>query len=262
MIDLNPMAIAGYRSGIAALVILIYTKRFNPGKRKTKLTKIKLLGALSYAANSLLFVLANKLTTSANAILLQFTAPIWVALFSLWFLKERVRRSDWAAIFTVMLGMTLFFVGDLKAGHIIGNVIAIVSGIGMAGFAILAKLETESEPVELVLIGNIINFVICFPFFFGSLPHITWESVLFLTILGVFQLGIPYILYTEAIKHVSSLEAILITILEPLLNPIWVYFIAGESPGFLAAIGGIIVIAAVLLRGIYQARVKNQVLNL
>ncbi len=262
LIDLNAMAIAGFRSGIAAIIIFMYMKMIIPGKWKTKLTKIKLLGACSYAANSLLFILANKLTTSANAILLQFTAPIWVALFCSWFLKEKVRKSDWAAIFAVMFGMLLFFIGDLKTGHIIGNIISIISGIGMAGFVILAKLETEDEPVELVLIGNIINFVICLPFCFGSLSYITADSVLLLIIFGVFQLGIPYILYTEAIKHVSSLEAILITVLEPLLNPVWVYIIADEPPGILAVIGGSIVILAVLIRGIYQTKVKNQALNL
>lgn len=247
LINLNAMAISGARSGIAAIVILLYLK-----KPKIKLTKAKLLGSACYAANSLFFVLANKLTTSANTILLQFTAPIWVAIFSLVFLKEKVSKTDWIAIFTVFMGMTLFFLGDLQFGHVIGNIVAIISGAAMAGFVIIAKLEAKGKPVEMVLIGCVFNFTICSPFLIGTVGNIDWVTAGLLFVLGVFQLGIPYILYTKAIKYVSSLEAILITVLEPLLNPVWVFLIAGESPGYLALLGGLIVLSAVVLRGIFE----------
>ncbi len=264
-INLNPFAIGGLRSGIAALVIFLYLRKLNPkqrGPRSHWLSKSSLLGAFSYAANSLLFVIANKLTTSANAILLQFTAPIWVALFSPWILKEKVRKSDWTSIIIVMLGMTLFFIRDLQVGRILGNILAIISGVGMAAFAIFAKMEDVGEPAELVLMGNLINFLICLPFSIVAVPFITIEIVLLLFVLGVFQLGIPYILYTEAIKHVSSLEAILITVLEPLLNPVWVYFIAGESPGLLPIAGGLVVLTAILLRGLYQSKSSKKTFSL
>lgn len=243
LVDWNPMAIAGARSGIAAVVMLIYLKKPVKG-----LGKIKLYGACSYASLLILFVTANKLTTSANAILLQFTAPIWVALFSGWFLKERPQKSDWAAIAVVMFGMTLFFIGDLKSGNMIGNFIAVLSGVAMAGVVICLKLQDKGSPVEITLIGNLITFIIGLPFFFLSVPSL--NSILGLLVLGVFQLGISYIFYTISIKYVSAVEAILIPIIEPLLNPVWVFIFTGESPGSYALLGGIVVIAAIIIREI------------
>jgi len=252
LVDWNPLAIAGARSGIGAIVMLFYLKK--PVKR---LNKFKLLGACTYAALVILFVTANKLTTSANAILLQFTAPIWVALFSGWFLNEKTQKSDWATIIAVMFGMILFFIGDLKSGNIIGNFVAVLSGIAMAGVAILLKLQDEGSPVEMVFLGNIFTFIIGLPFFFLSVP--SWNSISGLLILGIFQLGVPYILYAISVKHVSAVEAVLIPVLEPLLNPVWVLLVTGESPGKYALLGGTIVITTIISRGLFQQRRKQPI---
>ncbi len=250
LIDWNPMAIAGARSGIGAAVMLIYLREpvIKP------LGKLKKLGACAYASLLILFVTANKLTTSANAILLQFTAPIWVALFSRWFLKEKIRKSDYVAIIVVMFGMVLFFIGDLQSGNLLGNFVGVLSGIAMAAFIILLKLQADDSPIEITLVGNIITFVIGFPFFFLSVPSI--NSVSGLLILGVFQLGIPYILYTTSIKHVSAVEAVLIPFIEPLLNPVWVFLVTSESPSGYGFLGGSIVVIALITRGVYQQRKK------
>lgn len=253
LIDWNPMAIAGARSGIAAVVMICYL-----GKPNIRIKPPMLLGACSYTALLILFVTANKLTTSANAILLQFTAPIWVALFSRWFLEEKILRLDWATIVVVMLGMFLFFIGDLQADHMAGNLVAILSGIAMAIMIILLKLQREGSLVETTLLGNVITFVIALPFFFLCTP--SWNNILALLILGIFQLGISYILYTTAIPHVSAIDAVLIPVLEPLLNPIWVFCVTKEVPGCHAFFGGLIVILAITVRGIYQA--KKDRLNL
>jgi drug/metabolite transporter (DMT)-like permease len=254
LVDWNPLAIAGARSGISAVVMFLYLKRPVVGTNK-----ITLQGAASYAALLILFVAANKMTTSANAILLQFTAPIWVALFSSWFLKAKVRKSDWIAIAVVMLGMTLFFVGDLQTGNMIGNLIAVFSGIAMASMVIFLKLQRQGSPVEVTLLGNIITFAIGLPFFFISVP--SWKSIFALLILGVFQLGISYILYTIAIPHISALEAVLIPVIEPLLNPIWVFWFTGELPGGYGIIGGVVVILAIVIRGIYQTKKSKLILQ-
>lgn len=248
----HALAVGGARAGIAALVVLIYLR----GK-KFRLSKFHILGAIMYAMNSLLFVLANKLTTSSNAIFLQYTAPIWVALFSFWFLKERIHFSDWLAIGFVTVGMFLFFFGEIDAGHLIGNIVAVISGIGMAGFVIVAKLDPEADSVLYVLLGNLLCFVICLPFLVTSFPMLDFKTGLVFVILGVFQLGIPYILYAKAIPVVSPLEAILITILEPILNPIWVCLFSGEAPSLWALIGGSIVLGTVVIRGIYQSLVNQ-----
>jgi drug/metabolite transporter (DMT)-like permease len=247
LVDWNPMAIAGARSGIGAVVMLCYLKK--PVKT-LRLGKVKLLGACTYASLLILFVTSNKLTTSANAILLQFTSPIWVVLFSWWFLKEKTKKSDWAAIIVVMFGMTLFFTGNLNRGNVLGNFAAILSGVAMAGVVIFLKLQDEGSPLEMTLIGNIFAFIIALPFFFLSVPSL--KSIFALLILGVFQLGVPYILYTTAINHISSVEAVLIPVLEPLLNPVWVFLFTGESPGAYAFCGGAIVIIAIIALGLYK----------
>jgi drug/metabolite transporter (DMT)-like permease len=246
--ELGGMALGSARAGIAILVLMLYLRR------SISLTRYHLLGAVTYAVNSLFFVLANKLTTAANAILLQFTAPIWVALFARWFLKERVRRSDWVAVAIVSIGMVLFFIGDLEPGHVLGNIVALISGVGMAGFVIAAKLAPHHDPAEYVVFGNGISFLVGLPFLLASIGSINFDSGLSLLALGVFQLGIPYILYTKAIPVVSSLEAILITILEPILNPVWVSLFTGERPGVLTVVAGLIVVGTVIVRGIYQTR--------
>ncbi len=249
LIDWNPMAISGARSGIAAVVMLFYLR-----KPKLHFNKMMLFGAICYSSLLILFVSANKLTTSANAILLEFTSPIWVALFSWWFLKEKIQKYDWFSITFVMAGMCLFFLQDLQGGHQLGNLIAIMSGIAMAGMVIFLKLQKESSPIEMTLLGNVFTFIICLPFFFGSAPNL--QSIAALLVLGIFQLGVSYILYTKAIPHVSAIEAILISVLEPLLNPLWVFWITGELPGRYALWGGMIVIITVVARGLYQANKK------
>lgn len=250
LVDWNPMAIAGARSGIAAIIMLLYLKK--PDIRLHLNESATLFGAFFYAALLILFVTANKLTTSANAILLQFTAPIWVALFSGWLLKEKVRKSDWAAIVAVMIGMFLFFLGDLQTSQSMGNFVAVLSGIAMAGMIIFLKLQKDGSPVKVTFLGNILTLMICLPFFFLSTP--SWSSIFALLILGIFQLGISYIFYVVAIRHVSAIEAILIPVIEPLLNPVWVFWATGEMPGSYALLGGMIVLLAIIARGVYQSK--------
>jgi drug/metabolite transporter (DMT)-like permease len=240
LIDWNPLAIAGARSAIAALVMVIYLK-----KPKIKMNKTNIFGALSYTSLLILFVASNRLTTSANAILLQFTSPIWVVIWSKIFLKETPEKSDWIVIAAVILGMTMFFAGELKGSHILGNFTAILSGIAMAALVIFLKLQKEGSPVEITLLGNIFTLAAGIPFFFLSAPSM--KSILYILILGIFQLGISYILYATAVKYVSSIEAILIPIVEPLLNPIWVMLFTGETPGIYALFGGIIIITSIVL---------------
>lgn len=252
LVDWNPLAIAGARSGVAAAVMLLYLRK--PIKPKGK---IKLLGAFAYTGLVILFVSANKLTTSANAILLQYTSPIWVIIFSGLFLKEKIMKHDLVTVFVVMLGMLLFFVGDLKSGNMLGNFLAVLSGVFMGGMVVALKLESKSEPADITVLGNLLTLIVTFPFFFKSVPSL--KSVLVLLMLGGLELGIAYIFYTSAIKHVSAVEAILIPVLEPLLNPVWVFLFTRESPGVFALIGGTIVIAAIVGREMYiQVKLKSK----
>ncbi len=237
----NSIAIAGTRSAIAALVILAFRRRmsFNWGFAQ-------LGGAFCYAGTVILFVAANKLTTAANAILLQYTAPIYVAILSFWFLKERITRSDILTIVAAFGGMILFFLDDLSKGGFWGNIVAILSGISFAGMALFLRKQKDHSPLESVFLGNIMTFLIGLPFILRSSPNPGgWMGLL---LLGVFQLGCSYILYAEAIRHVTALEGILIPILEPVLNPVWVFLLLGERPGQWAIAGGVVVLVSVTLR--------------
>jgi len=212
LLDWNPVAIAGSRSVIAALVILAHIK-------KPKITKSKpqIIGIFAYSATVLFFVIANKLTTAANAILLQYTAPIFVAILSFWLLKEKIRWYDIVSIVMVIVGMSLFFIEGVNAGNFIGNIVAIASGFALACNTLALRAQKDSSGMESVLFGNLLTFIISVPFILKV--SISLRDVLVVAILGIFQLGISYIFYVDSLKYITALETILIAVLEPLLNP-------------------------------------------
>jgi len=243
----NAVAISGMRSLIASLLMLTIIR-----KPSLKFNRYKLGCAVFYTGTVLLFVLANKLTTAANAIILQYTAPIYVALLGAWFLKERTTVLDWTAIFLVIGGMLLFFIDDMSAGNLLGDILAILSGVCFAGMVLLLRKQKDESPLESVFWGNLLTAIIGLPFMFGSMPDTSsWIGLL---LLGIFQLGISYILYTFAIKHVTALEATLIPVIEPILNPVWVFLALGEFPGPWAFVGGFIVLSAIVGRSVIITR--------
>ena len=246
-ISSHPMAIAGVRSGISAILIVIAT-----GRPKFNWSFAQIGAALAYSALVLLFVAANKNTTAANAILIQYTAPVYVALLSAWLLKERVKLLDWVTIFITLGGMVLFFVDNISTKGILGNLLAAASGVCFGIFTVLMRMQKEGSPLESVLLGNILTAIIGVPFLFQSMPDS--KGWLYLVVLGVVQLGLPYILYAKAIKHVTALEASLIPVIEPILNPFWVFLMLGETPGKWALIGGAIVLVSVTARCLISLR--------
>jgi drug/metabolite transporter (DMT)-like permease len=241
MISWNPIAIAGMRSAIATLVLFVFLRRPH-----LTWSSAQIGGALAYTATVILFVLANKLTTAANAILLQYTSPIFVALLGAWFLGERATRLDWTTIFVVIGGMTLFFLDDLTTGGLWGNVCAIASGVTFACFVLFMRKQKNDSPLESVFLGNILTVLIGFPFMFEAMPSASsWVGLI---LAGVIQLGLSQVLYAAAIKHVMALEAILISVVEPILNPVWVLLVVGEAPGPWALLGGFVVLVSVTIR--------------
>ena len=240
-ISWNPMAIAGMRSAVAALVLLVALRRPH-----LTWSSAQIGGAIAYTVTVILFVLANKLTTAANAILLQYTSPIYVALFGAWFLGERATWLDWATILVVIGGMGLFFFDDLTTGGFWGNVCAISSGVTFACFVLFMRKQKNDSPLESVFLGNILTALIGFPFMFQTMPNASsWVGLL---LSGMLQLGLSHVLYSVAIKHVAALEAILISVIEPILNPVWVLLVLGEAPGPWAFLGGFVVLVSVTVR--------------
>lgn len=247
LVTWNPIAIAGGRSAIAALMMLVVIR-----KPKMKFSFNLLCGAIMYAGTVILFVASNKMTTAANAILLQYTAPIYIALFGAWILKEKTKLLDWITIVIVLGGMFLFFIDELSQGNLWGNIIAILSGVSFAFLIIFMRKQKDESPIESVFWGNVLTAIIGLPFMVTSgMPDNS--SLMGLLLLGVFQLGLSYILYSSAIKHVSALEAVLVPIIEPIFNPVWVLLVVGEKPGKWALVGGLIVIAAIAFRGVIYA---------
>ena len=238
----NPVAIAGARSAIASLVMLAYIRR-----PRFTWSRAQILAAIFYAGTVILFVTANKLTTAANAILLQYGAPVYVAIFGSIILKEKTTTADWITISLVIFGMFLFFLDELRPGDLSGNIIAILSGITFALYIVFMRKQKDESPIESTLLGNILTVIIGLPFMLSSSPE-TRSSWIGILLLGTVQLGISYILYSIAIKDVTALEAILIPIIEPVLNPVWVFLAMGETPGRWAFVGGAIILASVTLR--------------
>jgi len=245
LVNWNPIATTGTRSAFALIPLLLIFGKPRPLWQKE--ATIPILAAICYAAMLFTFVTANRLTTAANVIMLQYTSPVFVALMSVWLLKERVRKQDVITIIIVLFGMLLFFVGDMDTRGILGNLLALLSGIAMAGMAVCLRMMKDNtliRPADAIMWGNILCVVLGMPFivFFGVPAPLSWLG---LALLGLFQLGLSYGLYVKAVKHVTALELTLVPIIEPLLNPIFVAIFAFQIPGVFAIIGGIVVIVAV-----------------
>ena len=242
----HPLAISGLRGGIAAIVIYAFSK-----DRKIIITYEKLFAACLYTLVVTLFVVANKLTTAGNAILLQYTAPVYVALFGYMFLGEKSTFIDWITIFILLGGLTLFFLDDLSFDGYLGNALAILSGMSFAALTISLRKQKNHNPSDSILLGNILTLIIGLPLIISE-TSFNLHSIILILILGTIQLGVPYILYTTAIKHVTALDAIIFPVVEPILNPILVFFILGETLGPWAFLGGALVLGSVVLRGLLK----------
>ena len=243
------LAVAGGRGIIAAGFLTLFCGR----KLHFTWSPVQLGAALAYAACTVLFTLANKMTTAANAILLQFTAPVWVALLGAWLLGERTRRSDWLTIAAVLGGLGLFFYEGLQLQNIAGQLVALASGVAFAVMTIFMRKQKDTSPLESIILGNVISFLVGAPALLTApaLPTVGWVA---LGLLGTVQLGLAYLFYSHALKQVTALEAVLIPIIEPILNPIWVMLVIGEKPSPLALAGGVLVVGAVTIRAALAIR--------
>jgi len=249
-IDWTPVAIAGSRSLIAIVVISLAM----PAVFR-KISWSTLPGALAYAGTVLLFVIATKLTSAANAIFLQYTAPIYIAIISPWILHERTKPLDWLLILVALCGIALFFVDQLSFDGIYGVFAALGSGISFAWLTVLMRRHRNESPEAIVLLGNVLTFLFALPW---MLPFASAErNGVWILMLGVVQLAIPYLLYSRAIKHIRALDAAIISIIEPILNPVWVLIVKGERASRWSLIGGAIVLTTSLLRSFLASRDKQ-----
>lgn len=250
--SLNAFELSFGRSLLAALTVALFTRREGFG-----LNGITILTSLLYAGLLLLFVVATKLTTAANAIFLQYTAPIYVLILEPLFYKEKFRRADFITVAACIAGMSLFFVGKLRPQDVSGNIAALASGLCFA-FYILLLRHTRSQEVNRassVIYGNLLLVVVTAPAGIAALSKLTMWDIGAVSYLGVVQIGLAYTLFTLGMaRGVRSLDAGIVGYIEPVLNPVWVFLFLGERPSGWALVGGAIIISAVILHMLWGVR--------
>ena len=244
LIPWNGFAVAGMRSLIAGLTFAVYMLIT---KRRYICNKRTILGGVLAGSVYTCFTVANKLTTAANAIVLQFTAPVFIVIFSAVFLRQKIRREDLAVVIATLAGIALFFFDQLRPGYILGNFVAIAAGMFRAGMFIVVGTAEGDERFSTITNGQFLTFFVGLPFIIATKPEFTAAATASILVLGVFQLGISYILYVKSTQYCPPLACCLLGALEPLLNPVWVLIFDGERPGVWALIGGIIVVVSITL---------------
>ena len=258
------MSIIGLRAALAAVVFALFRKG-----AKVKLTTGNALAAFCQAATTTLFVFANQLTTAAAAVLLQFSAPIFILLIQFTFYKKRPKPSEIIAVTVTILGMFLFFADQLDSGRMLGNLIAIISGLTM-GCMFLFNKRPDASPEQSVMIGFFMSMATGLPFvFFDSSITAAFAPWAFIALMGVVQVGLAYVFFSVGIKNTSALPAILIVSVEPVLNPVWVALGTPERPGPFSIVGGAVIITTVVCYNVWielqkkgeSIKASNEVVN-
>jgi drug/metabolite transporter (DMT)-like permease len=253
--NLSGLELSFYRSFFAVLTVAFFTRREGLG-----LNRISAAASLLYAALLILFVLATKKTTAANAIFLQYTAPVYLLILEPLIYKERFRMRDLLTVLICVGGMALFFVGKLRPEDVAGNLLALASGVCFAVYVLMlrhskARLVNRASSV---IYGNLLAIIMTAPWGIAVLASLGRFDLLTVVFLGVFQLGLSYTLFTYAMSQgVRSLDAGIIGYIEPLLNPVWVFLVLGEKPSKWALVGGAIIITAVIVHMLVDARQKR-----
>ncbi len=246
------------RSLLAAVTVALFTRREGFG-----LNAVTALASVLYAALLLLFVLATKETTAANAIFLQYTAPLYVLVLEPLFYNEKFRRRDLITVIFCVIGMSLFFVGKLRPQDVTGNLLALASGVCFAFYFLLLRHRRAREVnrASSVIYGNLLVVLIAAPAGLTAFSHISVHDALSVAYLGVVQIGIAYTLFTLGMSRgIRSLDAGIVGYIEPVLNPIWVFLVLGERPSRWALLGGAIIVGAVIAHTTAKAKESRRLL--
>jgi drug/metabolite transporter, DME family len=246
LITLQPMQLSFIRSILAASVFAMLFRR-----KALIFNGMTLVNGIFYSAILILFVIATKLTTAANAIFLQYTAPIYVLVFEPLINKTEFKKINLITIFVCFTGMILFFIGEITFEHIEGNIVALLSGIAFAAFLIGMRKNDHKYQFSTIFYGNILIAILCIPFL-GDFQVPGRSDFLMVSFLGIVQIGFAYAIFTYGLKRIHAIEASLIGMIEPVLNPVWVLIWYGEVPSVPAIMGGAIIIATITLKTIIQ----------
>jgi drug/metabolite transporter (DMT)-like permease len=253
LVDWHPVLIAGSRSVLAAGFLLVL-RRFAtrdaapfPG-----IPRLALLG-LPYAATMILFVIANKLTAPANAILLQYTAPVWAALLGWLVLGERPHWGQWAALALVSAGMFLVFRNSLASGSASGDILALVSGLAFGANSVILRAQKDVNAADCMLSAHLITVLVSIPFCTQP-PALNAGSLCAIVFMGIVQIGTASALFAYGIKRIPAVQAMLTAAIEPVLNPVWVLLVTGERPAMPVIAGGSVIIGAIALSSLAGKR--------
>ena len=222
---------------------------FRTRKRRIILKRslpLVVLGGINYAMTMILFVIANKLTSSANAIVLQYTAPVWASVLGLLFLKERPQAEHWGALVLVSGGMFIVFKNNLGGGALTGDILALISGISFGANAVILRKAKDQNPEDIILGANIIAGIVSLPFFLLYPPEWSASNIIGVSFLGFVQIGAASALFAYGIQRVTVIQTALLTMIEPVLNPVWVLLILGEKPSSAIIAGGCIILFAIV----------------
>ena len=238
-IDWSPAAICAVRDLVAFVVYGLYRKSF-----KLKINRNIVIGALLSMSSNMLFTYANKLTLAANAIVLNYTNTAVIVLITWLILRERISRREILSALLVVFGVVVFFCGSISGGHIVGDLIALLSGI-LIGIKTVFDNKTPELPTEHYMLACLMSMAIGLPDIITSPPEFTFNEIAAVLVLAVFAVAVPGILYAITIKKVNHVKAGIILTLDPILNALIVAFVIGEIPELLSIIGGLIVVASV-----------------
>jgi drug/metabolite transporter (DMT)-like permease len=239
-LDWQPLSILAGRGIFTSILFIIYMRRL-----PKKVTRWTLLATAGSIATQSLFITSTKLTTAANAIFLQYTAPIYVVLLAYWLLREKPSRTDWIAMAIIFLVLILFFGDQLSPNGLYGNILAVLSGVTSAIMMVSFRAQKDGSPEDSILIASVLIAIFGFPSILKETQTVAnWLSIAYL---GIFQIGLAFIFFTMGIKHIPALEANLIGTLEPILNPVWVFLFLGEQMGKSALLGGLVVLVGVMV---------------
>lgn len=242
LISLDAMELSFFRCVFAAAVFAVIFR-----KGVLLANGFAFINAILYAGVLILFVLATKTTTAANAIFLQYTAPIYILIFEPLINKTHFEKLNLVTIIICFGGMILFFMGELSPGHLEGNIFALLSGLAFASFMIGMRKNKAEHQFSSIFYGNVLVALICVPFIL-DIQQLSFSDLWMVAFLGIFQIGIAYAIFVYGLKRVYAIEASLIGMIEPVLNPVWVFLGYGETPSVMAIIGGLIIVATISLR--------------
>ncbi|MDR2510765.1 MAG: DMT family transporter [Spirochaetaceae bacterium] len=264
IIDWHPVLIAGARSSIAVLFMAgfrLIIKRERPRAFAASFAKAARtlpfwLSGAAYSATMLLFVAANKHTTSANAILLQYSAPVWTAFLGWIIIKEKPRAEHWGGMLCVIAGLVIFFRHALGEGGLFGDILAVLSGVAFGANSVFLRMQKDGNPSCGMFLANSFTALAAIPFL-PLLPDIAalgTAPVLAVIYMGLLQIGLASLLFAYGLTQTPAIAAMLIVAVEPILNPLWVFIATGERPSHDAFIGGGVIVAAVIAVNLISAR--------